>query len=380
MEQHVPVTSVVESATSFTDSSSEDREKIRLLEIQNAKLKSEKFKLASENLAQAEELEKLRQQLNQDDRLKSTSHDDEKELQEILTQTKAMVEQRENQLLKLINMNHVLTAQVNFLASRIHEAFDLSTYTPRASLMAEDEAKAREEERERLDVEVLKSLVHTLEGSQQGTRGELRAALKEYAAAELRISEQQATIESLEDNMSRFREDLENASGSAGALKEQIKLKDGEVAEYKQLILSIQKKLKEKEKDYVILENENRALKENLSASEAARCDLTKVCSEHIRNAKSEAQENFKELSERLLLEREEVLSNLSIVCDLERDVRNAVSKEAKMELHQLREELFNIHEREVQKNQEIEYLQQQLIKAAERIANMELDKKAFTR
>merc|ERR1712139_358650 len=110
-----------------------------------------------------------------------------------------MVEQRENQLLKLINMNHVLTAQVNFLASRIHEAFDLSTYTPRASLMAEDEAKAREEERERLDVEVLKSLVHTLEGSQQGTRGELRAALKEYAAAELRISEQQATIESLED-------------------------------------------------------------------------------------------------------------------------------------------------------------------------------------
>ena len=122
------------------------------------------------------------------------------------------------------------------------------------------------------------------------------------------------------------------------------------------------------------------ALKENLSASEAARCDLTKVCSEHIRNAKSEAQENFKELSERLLLEREEFLSNLSIVCDLERDVRNAVSKEAKMELHQLREELFNIHEREVQKNQEIEYLQQQLIKAAERIANMELDKKAFTR
>ena len=62
------------------------------------------------------------------------------------------------------------------------------------------------------------------------------------------------------------------------------------------------------------LENENRTLKESLLASEAARSDLTKVCAEHIRNAKSSAVDNFKEFTERILCEREEMLSSLAAV------------------------------------------------------------------
>ena len=62
------------------------------------------------------------------------------------------------------------------------------------------------------------------------------------------------------------------------------------------------------------LENENRTLKESLLASEAARSDLTKVCAEHIRNAKSSALDNFKEFTERILCEREEMISTLAAV------------------------------------------------------------------
>ena len=361
---------------SQANSSNEDGEKIKLLQEQVANLKTEKFQLISENLKHVEELEKFRQRVP----IGEAQSTDEEELRHLLAQSKEMVESRENQLVRLININHLLTAQVRFLAARIHEPYDMSTYTPRASFRKDSPitAKAREDELENLDTEILKSIVQSLEGSQEGTRGELRAALKEYAAAELTISKQQARIDSLEDNLSRFREDLDNSSGSAGALKVQLRHKDGEIEEYKQLILSIQKKLNEKNKDHAALENENRILKENLSASEAARCDLTTICSEHIRNAKAEALENYKELTERLLAEREDVLSNLAMVSELERDVRNAISKEAMAELNLLREEHFKREERELQKDQEIAFLQQQLIEAAERLANFELDKKAL--
>ena len=96
--------------------------------------------------------------------------------------------------------------------------------------------------------------------------------VQEYADAELRISEQQALIEALEESLQvtinsnsylncviynryqqysyahvhpllwflymikGFRKDLDNASGSAGALRETLKAKDGEVSEYKAVI------------------------------------------------------------------------------------------------------------------------------------------------
>ena len=192
-------------------------------------------------------------------------------------------------------------------------------------------------------------------------------------STELRIAEQQTTIEELENRLDGFRKDLDNASGSVGTLREQINQKDKEIAEFKRLLLSSNKKFREKEKEMHTLGNENKMLKENLSASEAARCDLTKVCAEHIRNAKTNALESFKEFSERILLEREELLSSLSMVTDLERDVRNAISKDTLKELHRLREEIFKIRSRDYQKDREIEFLQHQLIEAASRLANDQL-------
>ena len=49
--------------------------------------------------------------------------------------------------------------------------------------------------------------------------------------------------------------------------------------------------------------------------------------------------------------------------------MRTAISKETLKELHRLREEIFSIRSRESQQDQEIEFLQRQLIAAADRIA-----------
>jgi len=181
-------------------------------------------------------------------------------------------------------------------------------------------------------------------------------------------------IESLEDNLNKFREELDNTSGSAGTLREQIRQKDAEIAEYRRLLSSTQKKLKEKTKECTALENENQTLKEDISASEAARCDLTKICSEHIRNAKAKAYESYNEFTERLLLEREEALSTK--VSEQERDVRNVISDEAMAELNELREQYFIMQEKAGRKDKEINFLQEQLIEAADRLSKFEREKK----
>ena len=79
-----------------------------------------------------------------------------------------------------------------------------------------------------------------------------------------------------------------------------------------------------------------------------------------------------------MLLEREDILMNVSMVSDLERDVRNAISKDTLAELHRLREEMFQLRQRELHKDEEITFLQKQLIEAAERLANNQLDHEAF--
>ena len=349
-------------------------EKVNNLEALVSKLKSEKFKLASDNLKQAEKLEAI---CNQQKTKGTVSTDTELHLQEVLESTRKLVEERENQIVKLIDFNHILSSQIRFLSCHVFEKFDISLcksntneYSDRASQdKTSNEMIVKDDD---MYVNILKSSVETLEASVEGTRAELRVALKEYASAELRISEQQSTIESLNIQVEGIRRDLDNASGNAGTLRDQMKQLEKEYMENKNLLIAANRKLNEKSKELQSLENENRKLKESLSASEAARCDLTKICATHIRNAKQEALESFREFSERILFEREEMLTNLSVVTDLERDVRNAISKDTLRELYRLREELFVIRGREVQKDQEIEFLQKQLIEAADRISQYE--------
>ena len=83
-------------------------------------------------------------------------------------------------------------------------------------------------------------------------------------------------------------------------------------------------------------------------------------------------------MSERVLLEREELLSRISKMSELERDVRLNVSLEAQKELQRLRDELFKSRRAEAQRDHEVSFLQSQLGNAADRIAELEREKEIY--
>ena len=81
-----------------------------------------------------------------------------------------MIEERENQIIKLIDLNHVLSAQVRFLATRVFETYDMSMCVSRSkdeqivtTQDNGDESKVKIDPG-KLNKEVLKSIVSSLEG------------------------------------------------------------------------------------------------------------------------------------------------------------------------------------------------------------------------
>jgi hypothetical protein len=71
--------------------------------------------------------------------------------------------------------------------------------------------------------------------------------------------------------------------------------------------------------------------------------------------------EYVRSLTERLFLEREDALSRIAAVRDLERDVRTNIHTDTQKELQRLREELFKCRRAETQKDREALYLQKQV-------------------
>ena len=66
-------------------------------------------------------------------------------------------------------------------------------------------------------------------------------------------------------------------------------------------------------------------------------------------------------LSERIMLEREETITRLASVRELERDVRTGIALETSKEVQRLREELFKCRRSETQKEREALFLQKQV-------------------
>ena len=222
-------------------------EKVKELESLVAKLKSEKFKLAQENLTQAERIESLHSQLKGKGGVISSA---DANIEGILQTTKDLVEEREQQIVKLVDVNHILSAQVRFLACHVFEAFDISTSAPSSG----ERFRSGNQQRvtvpnEELTLQHARSVIASLEAASEGTRAELRVAMKDYAAAELRVSEQQGTIEGLQSRIEGISKDLDNASGNAGALRDQMKQCEKDVVEYKTMLLSANKKLRERQQE-----------------------------------------------------------------------------------------------------------------------------------
>ena len=81
-----------------------------------------------------------------------------------------MVREREQQIVKLIDINHVLSAQVRFLATRVFESYDMSMCVGRTKseqiITTQDDGDDTKVkiDPDKLNKEVLKSIVTSLEG------------------------------------------------------------------------------------------------------------------------------------------------------------------------------------------------------------------------
>ena len=224
----------------------DEKDNVKQLEAVVAKLKTEKFKLAQENLAQAERIEALHNQSKTKGGGLNTA---DAHLEDELQAAKLLVEERESQIVKLVDVNHILSAQVRFLSCHVFEAFEIPANASSSGDRFRSSVSQVTSPGDLMTLEHAKSVVASLEAASEGTRAELRVAMRDYATAELRISDQQDIIEGLQSRIEGISKDLDNASGSAGALRDQMKQCEKDVAEYKTMLLSVNKKLRDRQQE-----------------------------------------------------------------------------------------------------------------------------------
>lgn len=121
-----------------------------------------------------------------------------------------------------------------------------------------------------------------------------------------------------------------------------------------------------------LLKNEIKGAKEYIEISNTARQQISKVCGERIMHATLSSDERVQTLAQALLLEREEVLSNLSEVSLLQQHWQIDISNEQIREIARLRDELTKSRRQEAQREREVTFLQRQLQEAANRLARFE--------
>lgn len=149
------------------------------------------------------------------------------------------------------------------------------------------------------------------------SRVELRLSTKQNAQCEQRIAEQQLTIESLQHSLATIEREVQTASGSADHLKRQVQDTSADLASHKLMLAIAERSLAQRSGELAEAREEISALQDSLAASGAARADLVELCSEYSAGAESRAAEFVRALTERVLLEREEMLTRLAVVCPL---------------------------------------------------------------
>jgi chromosome segregation ATPase len=146
------------------------------------------------------------------------------------------------------------------------------------------------------------------------SRVELRLSTKQNAQCEQRIAEQQLTIESLQHSLATIEREVQTASGSADHLKRQVQDPSADLASHKLRLAIAERSLAQRSGELTEAREEISALQDSLAASGAARADLVELCSEYSAGAESRAADYVRALTERVLLEREEMLTRLAVV------------------------------------------------------------------
>ena len=164
-------------------------------------------------------------------------------------------------------------------------------------------------------VAALRVSLEVMHSSLLASRVELRLAIKQNAACEMRVAEQQLTIEDLQDRLATIERDMQTASGSADHLKRQVQETGADLTSHKLMLAMAERNLAERTEELSEAREKVDSLQDSLSASAAARSDLAALCAANTADAEQRAAEHMRSLTERLLCEREELLSRLATVC-----------------------------------------------------------------
>jgi hypothetical protein len=98
------------------------------------------------------------------------------------------------------------------------------------------------------------------------------------------------------------------------------------------------------------------------------------------RQTEERCSEYLLEMRECFLIEREEAMSRLSAIAELQESWQAAISQEAQLEIVRLRVELGKSRRLESQREREVIYLQRQLTEAAKQLAQYVIESEASDR
>ena len=166
-----------------------------------------------------------------------------------------------------------------------------------------------------------------METSYKASRTELCIAVRQGAVADQRITEQQSIIHTLSTQLhgikTELKTELQSISGSTDTLRKQISDTTTELNRHKKLLAMAERKLEECTSELSDAKEETIALQDALAASRVAHDDLLLLCSEYSKGSENAALDYVRSFSERVLLEREDIIARLASLKDLDRELRS---------------------------------------------------------
>ena len=151
--------------------------------------------------------------------------------------------------------------------------------------------------------------------------------MRQSAVADQRITEQQSIIHTLTVHLSgikaELKTELQSISGSTDTLRKQISDTTTELNRHKKLLAMAERKLEAFTSELADAQEETIALQDALAASRASQDDLLFLCSEYSKGSESAALDYVRSFSERVLLEREDIIARLASLKDLDRELRS---------------------------------------------------------
>lgn len=395
---------------------------LKQLQLQVLTLKKEKSKLMSDSAESSAKMETthrtLASALDRETASAMEASSLAEQLKEALSskgelqqQLDAVTQQRDNkndQLQRLVCMNHLLSAQLRFLTSRVYESGltslpssdggsssvaqqgkgsgydgvhdnllkDTSVAgTTNGTVLAADPVPSECIAAKQVAItEDFSDCTRSKEGeileaSLEASRAELCIAMHERQKAENALLEQANRADALELKLSNILSELETASGSADSMKRQLAAVTSDLTACRAQLLLTENRLRERTEVMEAKQGEIDSLQIQLVYSESVKKDVAMSCLSHTRRAEAWAMQVASELSERIYMEREECLGWMTEVVRFESEAKAAADESVGTELRRIREELFKSRRSEAQKDRELVFMQRQLCDAAGKIA-----------